>query len=382
MPTPTLTTEQLMEAITLWASHGRSVEKAAQASGLNHYTYKSRVYEAKKRGLHLSPGVQAILQRAKIAPLEARGGWIHNYADDGKKIGATYWKSPEDEQYAPRIAQIVRETLEGIKPADPVIPPEKVSADLCNLIPLFDVHWGMHSWGEETGGDDYDLKLAEADLVQAFERVLGLMPYAEEGVLLIGGDFFHADDNSAQTPASKHSLDVDGRIHKVIKTAIRVLAYVVQRMQSKHRKTIIRVLRGNHDEHSYLPLAIGLDERFRNDSSVFVDDSPRDLFMHQWGRTAIFGHHGDKTKPVDFVLKLADACPFWTEAPYRYAYTGHKHKFAAERIGGVYWEQLDAFCPPDSYGSRWVSRRGLKGETFHRQSGRVLTAHDPLERAA
>ena len=85
-------------------------------------------------------------------------------------------------------------------------------------------------------------------------------------------------------------------------------------------------------------------------------------------------------KPQDLVLRLADQCPFWSETRHRYAYTGHKHRLAAERIGGVHWEQLDAFCPPDAYGSTWTGRRAFKAEVFSKQSGRVLTAHDPLER--
>jgi hypothetical protein len=378
MPTAPLSDDILREVIETWRAHDCRAHHAADALGINRKTFQSRLDVAKGRGFHLSEGARGVVASAKLAPLEARGGWLHSYDDDGKKIGATRWAPQDGVTEEDLIARMVA-AFSAIPPAPPVAPPERAQEDLCTLWPLYDVHWGMHAWGRETGGDDYDLKLAEDDLLGAFERVLHLTPFAAHAVILIGGDFFHSDDNSHQTPANRHQLDADGRIYKIIDTAIRALSFVVQRVQSKAARVTIRVLRGNHDEHSHLYLTFALAERFR-DATVTVEKDPRDLFMFQWGRTSIFGHHGDKMKPQELVMRLADQCPFWSETRHRYAYTGHKHKMAAERIGGVHWEQLDAFAPPDAYGSTWTGRRAFKAEVFSKQSGRVLTAHDPLER--
>ena len=106
----------------------------------------------------------------------------------------------------------IRAAFESMKPADPVVPPGNVMADLCNVIPLFDVHFGMHAWGRETGVQNYDMEVATGDLKYAFEKVLSLTPVAEQAILIIGGDFFHADDNTSETPANKHKLDVTGGI--------------------------------------------------------------------------------------------------------------------------------------------------------------------------
>ncbi len=378
MPTPPLSDDVLREIVEAWRAHDCRSHRAADALGINRKTYESRLRVAKARGFHLSEGARGIVEAAKLAPVEAKGGWVHSYDDDGKKIGATRWAVPEDVNEADMLARIA-DAFSTIPPAPPVAPPERVQDDLCTLWPLYDVHWGMHAWGAETGGDDYDLKLASSDLIGAFERVLQLTPFVGHSVILIGGDFFHADDNTAQTPQHKHKLDVDGRVFKTIDTAIRALDWVIQRVLSKSAKVTVRVLRGNHDEYSHLYLTFALSERFRQ-ADVTVIKDPRDLFMFQWGRASIFAHHGDKMKPQDMVMRLADQCPFWSATPHRYAYTGHRHRMAAERIGGVHWEQLDAFCPPDAYGSTWTGRRAFKAEVFHRQSGRVLSAHDPLER--
>jgi hypothetical protein len=355
------------EALEAVAKYG-SIRAAAKALGRNKASIQERLDK-------IDPAILDSMKAVGTDMIPALA-WAKVPAKDGEP-GYSVLLKPQAEP-VDIIARMV-EAFSAIPSAPPVTPPERVQDDLCALWPLYDVHWGLHAWGKETGGDDYDLKLAESDLLGAFERVLAMTPFVGHAVLLIGGDFFHADDNTAQTPASRHQLDVDGRVFKTIDTAIRALSFIIQRIQSKAARVTVRVLRGNHDEHSHLYLTFALAERFR-DASVTVEKDPRDLFMFRWGRTSIFGHHGDKMKPQDLVLRLADQCPFWSETRHRYAYTGHKHRLAAERIGGVMWEQLDAFCPPDAYGSTWTGRRAFKAEVFSKQSGRVLTAHDPLER--
>jgi Calcineurin-like phosphoesterase len=380
MPQPPTPEEDLRAVVAAWREHDCKPSVAAKAMGMNPSTFDSRLIAAKLRGLHLSEGARHSVTAAKMIPGEVRGGHRRVYDEEtGKQIDTVRWSVPQDTVSEQDMLQRIADAFSGIPAAVPPAPPEHVQDDLCVLWPLYDVHWGMHAWGKETGGHDYDLKLAENDLIGAFERLLAMVPFTAEAVILIGGDFFHADDDTAQTPGHKHQLDVDGRVFKTIDTAIRALDFVIHRVLSKAAKVNVRVLRGNHDVHSHLYLTFALAERFRS-CDVAVQKDPRDLFMYQWGRTSIFAHHGDKMKPEEMVMRLADQCPFWSSTPHRYAYTGHKHKMAAQRIGGVHWEQLDAFAPPDAYGSTWTGRRAFKAEVFHRHSGRVMSAHDPLER--
>ena len=268
------------------------------------------------------------------------------------------------------------------QPAVPVTQPDKFAEDLCNVFPLFDVHWGMHAWGKETRSQDYDLKNAAIDMKSAFEAVLQLSPKAKRAILVIGGDFFHADDNNAETPKSRHKLDVDGRFYKVVEEAIEVLAYVMDRLLAHHEEVIVCAIRGNHDEHSHMLLSVGLGQRYRQEPRVEVRKSRDGLFMEQWGRAAIFVHHGDKAPPERQALYLSDVCPFWSATRHRHYYTGHVHKDQARDIGPLRWESLRAFCPPDAYaaGMGYAGRRALRADTFHKINGRVLTAMDPIER--
>lgn len=360
------------EALDALAEHG-GVNVAAKALGISRQSMQDRLRGARKS---IDPAIQDSMEAVGTGLVPALA-WAKTKNPDGTSYSVLL--KPPTQEPEDIIARMV-EAFSAIPPAPPVPSPEHVQDDLFTLWPLFDVHWGMHAWGEETGGDDYDLRLAKTDLVNSFERVLQITPCVAHAVLLIGGDFFHADDSRNETPAHKHRLDMDGRFHKVIDTAIEVMCFVVQRILSKSARVTIRILRGNHDEHSHKFLTVGLSQRFR-ESNVMVEKSPRDLFEFQWGENvAVYAKHGDRQTPKDFILGLADQCPKYSSTKHRYAKTGHRHSYRAERIGGTEWEQLDAFCPPDAYGSTWTGRRAFKAEVFSKQSGRVLTAHDPIER--
>ena len=382
MPTPPLSDADARAALEAFQAHGKK-HLAAKALGLNSNTYADRLKVAYARGLHLSAGALGVIEQAKLAPMEAQGGWLHSYDEEGRKTGATYWKppSPAELSFTDHV-EAIRSAFEGMTPCEPIAPPPSVAGDLCTFIPYFDVHWGMHAWGRETGGPDYDLKSAAMDIRQATEAVLQMVPPAAQAIILIGGDFFHADDNRNETPANRHKIDVDGRHFKVIETAIVTLCSVIRRVREKHARTRIRVLRGNHDEHSHMVLTFALAGHFRADAAVEVEIDPRDLFMAQWGKSAIFAHHGDKAPPERQALYLSDTCPFWSETRHRHYYTGHVHKDIARDVGPLRWESLRAFAPSDSYaaGMGYASRRALRADVFHKVKGRVLTAHDPIER--
>jgi hypothetical protein len=353
--------------------HG-SQRKAAEALGINTRTLTRALAQSQ------DPAIEAAMQAVNTGMVPALA-WAKTKPDES---GMAYSVLLKPQPVADDFLDRVRAAFEDMPEARPVAPPEQVANDLCNVIPLFDVHFGMHAWGKETGGPDYDIQHAESDIRHAFEKVLRFVPDADQAVLIIGGDFFHADDNRSETPGNRHKLDTDGRHHKVLDRAIWALCYVIGRIQSKHRAVHIRVLRGNHDEHSHMVLKFALAAHYRKDGRVTVDMSPIDLLMFQWGRCAIFAHHGDKAPPERLSLYVSDICPFWSATRHRHFYTGHIHKDTARDIGPVRWESLRAFAPPDSYaaGMGYSGRRALRVDTYDKRDGRVMIVSDPIERHA
>lgn len=336
-------------------------------------------YTTDVRKQYLDPAVKNGMQAIGTNMVPALA-WAKIPPKDGE-IGYSLMLKPEAEP-PEAVAERIREALEGMEAAEPVSPPESVMADLCAVYPLMDAHVGMLAWGRETGSQDYDLDHAAQDMRHAFAKVLALTPAAEQAVLLIGGDFFHADDNRAETPANRHKLDVDGRFWKVLDVGIGIIAETVHKLLQKHAKVMVRVLRGNHDPHSSMTLNFALAERYRNETRVHIEKDPRDLFMMQWGKCAIFAHHGDKGKPQQMALYLSDVCPFWSETRHRHYLTGHVHHDHAKDLGPLRYESLRAFCPPDAYAASmgYGGRRALQSITFHKADGLVLRALDPIDR--
>lgn len=348
----------------------RSIQRILDRAGLNAEARKQhRIDPAIKSGMQaVGTNMVPALAWAKIPP------------KDGE-IGYSLMLKPEPEP-PEAVAERIRAALEGLDAADPVLPPENVMKDLCAVYPLMDAHVGMLGWGRETGAQDYDLDSAAQDVRHAFAKVVAMTPAAEQAVLLIGGDYFHSDDNRAETPANRHKLDVDGRFWKVLDVGIGIIAETVARLLAKHAKLHVRVLRGNHDIHSSMTLNFALAERYRNEPRVTIEKDPRDLFMMQWGKCAIFAHHGDKGKPQQMALYLSDVCPFWSQTRHRHYLTGHVHHDHAKDLGPLRYESLRAFCPPDAYAASmgYGGRRALQSITFHKQDGLVMRALDPIDR--
>jgi hypothetical protein len=382
MPTPPTSDAELRATLEAFERNGRNYTLTGKELGLADNSVRGRIKNAHVRGLHLSSGAQEAMVATRLNGHEIAGGYRHVYDEDGKKLETVRWNAPKEEASIEGLLERAAAVFNDLPKAPAIPSPKHTNSDLLTLYPMFDVHAGMHAWGAETGGADYDLKLFTSDVNMAVGNVMALSPDSEEAVLLIGGDFFHGDDNTNQTPKSRHPLDVDGRHFKVLDMGIEVVAATTERLASKHNRVKVRVLRGNHDEHSHKVLTLALAQRYRENPRITVDKDPRDIFMHQWGKCLIAAHHGDKQKPERLAMVLAEICPFWSASPHRVVFTGHRHHQQSNEFPGIVWEQFRAFCPPDAYGSQFAPRRAMHAITFHKASGIATRAQDPIQRAA
>lgn len=346
----------------------------ARALGIHESTVRQILIRAQQ-----DPGITEALERTGISPERATHGWRRVQDPETGSWDSVFWKAPK---FAETFIEQLREAFETVSRAEPIEPPETVIADLCTVYPLMDVHFGMLADKDETGVSDYDIKRATADMRHAFAKIGALTPASAKAILIIGGDFFHADDNRNETPANRHKLDVDSRYARTLRAGVDIVAHIIDNLAARHASVTVRVLRGNHDEHSHEALSIGLEQRYRLSDHISVSWGPRDIFMAQWGKCLIAAHHGDKAPPERLTLTLSDICPFWSDTRHRYCFTGHVHKDQARDVGPLRWESLRAFAPPDAYaaGMGYAGRRAMQALTFHRRDGLVLRAIDPIER--
>lgn len=344
--------------------------------GIPVRTARSRYERGLETGdLTIDPAVQAAMDAigTKIIPstfwakTDAKGQITHSVL-----IGA------KDEQ--PDIITKIRETFEGLTPAEPVKLGTTVSDDLMTLVPLFDAHIGAKSESLETGDQDYDLNWAESDLRRTIASLNARVQPADTALLVIGGDVFHANDLRGETPGHGNKMDMAARQWFIARRGVNMLNEAIGALLTTHNRVIVRVLRGNHDPDSHQLLAFALEQRYYNEARVHVDNSPNDIFMFRWGNVGMFFHHGDTMKPEKFIIKLSDVCPFWSDVKHRHAITGHIHKESVIDFGAALWESLRAFTPPDAYGARFAGRRGMQFLTYHNKRGLINRAIDHIER--
>lgn len=348
-------------------AEGLSISAIGKQMGLNRHQVRRRILSAER-----DPAINAAMEHIGTG-MEPSTIWLK---DDKYSIMLRPEKRPDGYTIEDIVA-----AFDDVTPAAPVVPPASVNDDLLSIYPLFDVHFGMLAWGEESG-EDYDTKLAQSDMAMALGKTMALTPDSHTALLLIGGDFFHADDGNAETPASKHKLDVDGRHDRVIDLGVDLLANAVEALLRKHNTIRIKVMRGNHDLHAHIVLRVAMSQRYRDEPRVIVDIGKADLFHMSWGVGLIAAHHGDRSKPERLALEIADTCPEWSSTRQRYVFTGHVHHTQIKDLGAIQWESLRAFCPRDAYaaGHHYSSRRQMQSITFHKDDGLVLRAYDPVTR--
>jgi hypothetical protein len=291
-------------------------------------------------------------------------------------VRAQWVKSRQDEQdkYAALLAAFERasEKFDGL--AEPTPPPAvPLSADLLNVIPMGDPHLGMYAWAAEAG-EDFDLEIAERELVAAVDRLVSLAPFAEECLLINLGDFFHADNSSNMTARSGNALDVDTRWAKVLSVGVGAMERCIERALDRHDRVRVICEIGNHDDHTAILLATCLQRTYRREPRVTIDTSPAKFHFVRFGKCLIGTTHGDSVKPDKLPGVMAvDRARDWGETEHRHWYTGHVHHESVKEYPGVVVETFRTLAPRDAWHARsgYRSGRDMRLDVWHKQYGLI-----------
>lgn len=227
---------------------------------------------------------------------------------------------------------------------------------LWQVLPVTDTHFGNYVWGQTTGAGDWDLSIAERVVGQAADELLavGNSHNPTRRTIAFLGDLFHYDRAERAETSSGTPLERDGRLQKMIQVGADVLLGIVER-SAETCPTDVVLVQGNHDEMlSWVFLRI-LQERFRNDRRVKVDDryTGRKYLSH--GKTLLGFAHGNKAKRKLPQLMAIEAADEWARCPYREWHTGHYHSSAAEwsrpieTLDGVLTRVSPSLCASDDW---------------------------------
>lgn len=346
---------------------GRKFTDIASEVGLSvgtvHYHYSNAT-----KFLDTDQGIVDALTESGLSDIgKLHSGWLKT---DNASL---YFVQPKD---APVEAlegtlEYIKSRVEGITPLEPISAPNSTVSDLMTVYPIADAHIGMRAVRDEAG-DDYDLNIAKTRIRSAMDELTAAAPASSHAVIIDVGDLTHADDKNYVTPRSKHTLDMGATQYESLDAAIEILSSAIFAALRRHETVTVRILRGNHNENSYIAVMFALFERFRDNDRVTIEKTPADFFVHQWGKVMIAAHHGDKAKAERLVMHMAHEWPeMWGATKWRHYFTGHLHHTLMRDIGGVRVEQLRAATNRDQYAAShgYVAAPQMQAITFHKETG-------------
>lgn len=276
-----------------------------------------------------------------------------------------------------KFQQMMLDAIEGLKDEIPRVSltaaPPLGKDNLLNCYVVTDYHLGMLSWDEETG-ENWDLKIGEELIINWFANAIHQSPDANTAVFAQLSDFLHFDGMDAVTPASKHLLDVDTRFAKVVRCAIRVLRTIIDMLLQKHQKVHIIMADANHDPVSQIWLREWFAVLYENEPRISVDRSPNPYNAYEFGKTALFFHHGHKRRISNVSEVFAGQFrEMFGRTKHAYAHTGHLHHIDVKENNLMIVEQHRTLSPADAYAARggWLTGRDAKVITYHSEYGEV-----------
>ena len=331
--------------------------------------------------------IDADMTRYEVAASEATKWECATAGEDGPEVTELFRVFV---RLRPKAGPNVRECVEAMISAasktlrKPLTKSVKAKRDgLWQVLVVADCHFGKYAWGKTTGGDDYDLDLAEKLVAGAGEELLtvGDSYKPARRTLAFLGDLFHYDTPSGTT-TSGTPLERDGRLQKMIQVGTDCLLRIIER-SAETCPTDVLIVNGNHDETltwAFQRIAL---ERFRNDKRVSIDERYTGRQYLSCGRNLLGFAHGNKAKKKLPQIMALEQAAAWSASTYREYHTGHFHSQAAEwqrpieTIDGVIVRTAPALCPPDD----WHSVNGFIGarqamETFiYEPDGGLTSMH-------
>lgn len=251
------------------------------------------------------------------------------------------------------------------------------------VLVIGDVHFGKYCWRRTTGGDDYDLEIAERLVADASGQLLAEAAAIKPSRITVGlvGDLFHYDTPGGTTTGGT-PLERDGRLQKMIQVGCDSLLGVVERAATVAPADVV-IVNGNHDEALTWSFHRILMERFRRDRRVSVDNGYTGRKYVSHGGNLLGFVHGHAAKKKLPQLMALEAAADWARCPYREVHTGHLHHQAAEwqrpieTIDGVLVRICPSIAPADDYHAvgGWIGARQAMELFVYDQAGGLRSMH-------
>lgn len=384
MPTPSYSADTLIETLELVRKHG-SVARAAEVSGINRKSLQYKFGKARDR-------LPEIAARYGFAPGHFESGVAPGYLmgkvtvtrNKNGEVDRTWERMHPDATAIKAIEDAIDRRIERIKPLPQIKPPKTFGPEsMFNQVSIFDGHIGAHAWGRETGSGNWDLKIARQHLTIAACWLLDNLPAAQDCLIMIGGDFTEIDGYKPLTPEHGHLLDADGRYPLVFEVAEEVIEATITHALRRYRRVHVTIRPGNHDKQTAFSLRRVFMRVFRDNPRVEIDESLREYWAMEFGKTMICCHHGDKARLPDLPgIFAADFAPMWGRTTYRVCHSGHWHHEKTLISRGTEMTGMTMYQHPTmeranawAAGKGLIAARQLVGHSYHAGGALVTQLH-------
>lgn len=238
-------------------------------------------------------------------------------------------------------------------------------------ISIYDIHLGLLSWAEETGGD-YDLKIAKECFIDYVTRIVawGKANCCERILFPVGNDLFNSDTPDNTTTKGTRQ-DEDTRWHKTFRETWQIVRDAIEICLSVAPTDVI-IIPGNHDETRTVFLGEVIKAWFRNNSALTIDNSPKKYKVYTFGKVFVGLTHGHLTKGEKLPIIFASDFPAeWSRTTMRVIRIGHIHQEKVQEYPGIRLEWVPSGGEKSAWsaGSGYRSLRGAFGYLWDSDGG-------------
>ena len=342
-----------------------SMKAVAREMGVNESTVRRSLNRLKKR----DPAIQRAMDVSgtKLVP---RGIWEKHPADENGVARSIFLTSADGDMTPEEFAERIADRINSIVAAPAVHRPKACASDLLNLLPVYDLHLGQRV-------GSFGTAQAVERLREGVRDVIDRAPAAGTLIILNGGDFTEANDNSAQTPQSKHPLAVDIDFDDISDIAVDLTVEIIDRALSASDRVVYQGLKGNHDPAIAVALRQALRMRYRDEPRFELLDG-LDLFTYSFGNNLLAGIHGDQKVSKAESLTLAIAARHaaaWGNTRHRELWRGQRHHHRSVAVPGMTLYQVNPICPPGRYANDnlFTGQSDIQLVTYKHSGGRCAS---------
>lgn len=275
---------------------------------------------------------------------------------------------------------VILEEIKRYSPKPQFVPKNQPidGRDTALEINIPDLHIGKLAWGKETGGTDYDIKIAVERYKTAVFELLSRVNVdtVERFILPVGNDMINVD-NKGNTTTAGTSVSCDSRFGKMFQTAKELLIDTIEMLAHVAPVDVI-IVPGNHDTVAMFTLGEVLDAWFHNHDFVNVINTHTPRKYYQYGENLIMYTHGHNEKLNDLGIICATEQPkLWAATKFRRVHVGHFHhskqlKFMdVQEYPGFTVKVLNSLSSNDAWHSEkgYNSLKGAEAFLYHKNKG-------------